>query len=782
MTPSSDSRERPVTTSETASVRAHTARRAYSYLSPPEFEALVGDLLGALDEGRYSRHGLSRDQGVDLSRHVDGRLEVVQVKHYIGSDFDKLHADLSKERPKVERVAPARYSVATSLPLSKKQHDLIAQLFEPFLPSSDRVFGMEDLDQLLDTYPQVETAHFKLWLSSSAVLDALLHAGTYARSLALRREIEDALPAFVQCGSYREAREILSQHRVCLIAGGPGVGKSTLARMLLADAVGRGYQLVHVASDISEAWEMYRADQNQVFYYDDFLGQVSLVERGLRKNEDSEILRFIDEVARSKSKLAVLTTRESILRQARVLHDQLSSVEDARYKYVLKMEDYTRLDRAKILYNHVYFSRVSREARNELVSSQSYMKIIDHKSYTPRLIQMLTQDEELHAGSAGFVRRALDLLDHPDRLWRSAFGQLSVEQQALLEVLVTLPRYVDVSDLSTAWDAFVRESLGRPPREPLRSALRVLEPTFVEIVEFESGQRAAHLHKPAVLDFLLGWLNETPEVVPRLLRAAVFLDQVEKVWSYSRSVGPSSDVAKRRALERVRTAFYGDKDLVMAKALELRDRPLATREQVQAWSGRRRLEPTRITHELRARFLVDLAREDEFADLRMPLRSALEALVARWELPSGDPTFGIVILERLDDERWFTDEEFAVLRRRVRNALLDADTLEAYDALAQLRERWPESFDNLYWEDAATRFREYAERRLEEEPVLGSGIDEIEATAAVYGVDLGTALEDARQREPDPDDLIADDYRPSAGEAYPSVSEDDQIRDLFNSL
>jgi MinD superfamily P-loop ATPase len=71
---------------------------------------------------------------------------------------------------------------------------------------------------------------------------------------------------------------MLRKEGVCVIAGVPGIGKTTLAKMLLADAVHDGYEAIQVSADVEEAWNVYAPGCKQAFYYDDFLGRTALVE------------------------------------------------------------------------------------------------------------------------------------------------------------------------------------------------------------------------------------------------------------------------------------------------------------------------------------------------------------------------------------------------------------------------------------------------------------------------------------------------------------------------
>ena len=57
---------------------------------------------------------------------------------------------------------------------------------------------------------------------------------------------------------------------------------------------------------------------------------------------------------------------------------------------------YTRLIRAKILFNHVYFSDITAKYKQSILEGNGYFKIIDHSNYSPRIIDLLTQHSRVY--------------------------------------------------------------------------------------------------------------------------------------------------------------------------------------------------------------------------------------------------------------------------------------------------------------------------------------------------------------------------------------------------
>ena len=88
----------------------------------------------------------------------------------------------------------------------------------------------------------------------------------------------------------------LDKFRYCIIAGIPGIGKTTLAEVLLADLVDRqGFEAFRIAHDLSEIRPIKNSKRKQVFYFDDFLGKTSLEK--LQKNEDQRLIELMEDVA-----------------------------------------------------------------------------------------------------------------------------------------------------------------------------------------------------------------------------------------------------------------------------------------------------------------------------------------------------------------------------------------------------------------------------------------------------------------------------------------------------
>lgn len=164
----------------------------FSSLSSSEFEDLARDLLGQELGIRFEAFADGPDDGID-GRHAaaDGNV-ILQAKHYYRSGFSKLRTKMKQERSTIDALQPQRYILATSVALTPASKTKIAAEIGPALKNPGDILGLQDLIALLRKFPEVETAHPKLWQQSSGVLKTLI-TGAVADALSKQASIPAAL-------------------------------------------------------------------------------------------------------------------------------------------------------------------------------------------------------------------------------------------------------------------------------------------------------------------------------------------------------------------------------------------------------------------------------------------------------------------------------------------------------------------------------------------------------------------------------------------------------------
>lgn len=532
----------------------------FTCLSPADWEDLCADLIGAHLNLRFQVHTAGRDGGIDLlhgSRACEGT--VVQCKHYCRSGFPRLLADLVRnELPKLSKVNPQRYIVATSVSLTPGNKEEIRASMSPWCRGVDDVIGADDIRALLRRYPEIEKTHHKLWLTSIAMMESVLHGRLAVWNRWTRAEIERLLSTYVETPSHQEAHKLLHEHHYCVLTGIPGIGKTTLAHMLAAPYLNDGYELVWVQGDFQDALTQWKSDHNQVFLLDDFLGQTCLRE-GRAQNEDGVLLRLLAHVRDSTKHRAVLTTREYILEEAKHHSDKLRRCGLESGKCVLKLEGFTRQHRAQILYNHLYFSDLPQECVELLISTGTHKKIVDHPNYNPRLVEWMTGTWAKQLPQPGtFPVRCLEGLSNPGEIWAEAYrAQLVRGGRELLLALASASCPLPVEVLRGFWLPLRRAPGGQGTDVELVHefdlALRQLDGNFIRTRQ--SGDSiAVEFHNPSINDFVRMQIVSTPALVEALVKEAQTFEQVQTLLGLRKdreSRGPAFQVCDPRWVERV---------------------------------------------------------------------------------------------------------------------------------------------------------------------------------------------------------------------------------------
>ncbi|MBN1968955.1 MAG: restriction endonuclease [Candidatus Delongbacteria bacterium] len=549
----------------------------FTALSSYDFEVLVRDLLQKELGLTLESFTTGKDKGIDLRYcSVRSGTIIVQCKHYFTSGFKALHSHLKNEElKKVQKLNPKRYIVATSVGLTPGNKDQIKSLFASCHLSTSDIYGKDDLNNLLGKYPEVERRNFKLWLTSEPVLERILHNAIFTRTGIEAEHIKNKIKIYVQNESYFKAKKILDELHYCIISGIPGIGKTTLAEILLIDFLEHGFEIIHISSDIEEAYAAYDSNKKQIFYYDDFLGQTALEDK-FNKNEEHRLLQFISTIRKTRNARFILTTREYILNQAKLTYEKLSNSDFDYRKCVIELASYTKFNKAKILFNHVYFSDLSEEQKKEILQDKNYLKIIKHPNYNPRIIEWMTEySQTIEYKDQSYIQIFLSNLDNPSKLWRHAFlNQLSISSQCLLIVLASLPNEVFIDDLQQAFESFYfsyakKYSIATTPHN-FKNSLDELESNFIRI-EKSRDSLIIKFHNPSIRDFLNLYLYENNPIAKIVLESVIFFEQCEKLWAKNNSVHQLDNNASISIKDRIPERFPNIFWQAMEKSFEAKN-------------------------------------------------------------------------------------------------------------------------------------------------------------------------------------------------------------------
>jgi len=747
-------------------------------LSPHDFELLCRDLLQRLLGLWLESFTTGRDNGIDFRHRTDTNHLVLQCKHYAESGFDALSRGLAnKERKKIEAINPTKYLLATSVGLTPRCKEELLKILAPYCLASEDIFGKDDLNNLLTEYPDIECKHFKLWLTSSAVLERVLSSGIFSDSDLHLERIRLRLLRYVPNHSFDRAKALLDKSHFCIVAGIPGIGKTTLSEVLLADLVDRqGFTAFRITNELSELRSVKKPKSKQVFYFDDFLGKTALDK--LQKNEDQRLVELMEEVANNPNWRFILTTREYILNIAKRRYEAFAYPPLNFQMCVVNLSDYTHPIRAKILYNHIYFSDLPRVYKLALLDEHGYEKILNHRNYNPRVIEYMTAAH--HASTVAptlYLKEFVDSLDNPARIWDHAFRhQISEPARNLLLVLTTLPDEVALEGLEKAFRKFYefrQKRFGFSTRPgDWNDALKELDGNFIK-----TGKRGAvhvvSFHNPSVKDFMENFLESSDSDVIDLFKGAFFYEQYASLWA-------GVHERRYRGIELAGSEYL---KTLAANLWGPSSRTIRVVNQEGETIGVHSHSPS---NESRADFFIQVIDELSPPEATRSVESLLSQLSDLWKNGSADRE-DLVRLLKILTKRGMKEDESPFLAAR-QCLLASPETNEEFRAAADFCKEYPETVSAEEFDILGDQFLKFASKLSQESDDDPDWLRQIAWDLEYIGEKLNVDTEDFTQNLIEQADEIenerAEQESPYDDERdwHPSDSMMDDVQAMFDGL
>ncbi|MBK4723593.1 ATP-binding protein [Azospirillum sp. YIM DDC1] len=539
-------------------------------------------------------------------------------------------------------------------------------------------------------------------------------------------------PRYVRTKHFYMARAQLADCGAVLISGPPGVGKTTLANMLMLDSVAEGFEPVAIRREVRDGIARFRPRTRQVFWYDDFLGATFIGDRSpfAERNEDGDLVDFIEAVRDAGSRF-LLTTREHILQDALMSSGRLAYSGVPNLYYRMALEDLEDEQRARILYNHLYFGSLPQEHVVALVTAPAKLVgAVKHRNFSPRVVEWVTDFKRLKGVSPKDYPDHLEAaFDDPAACWEDTYrNQVSESARCLLLALYSLGGEARVTDLRRVWEPL--QELRRSPSErregAFDEALRSLDNSLTTV-----HQGTVTFLNPSIKEFIGGKLSGAIDNARDLLLTARLVAQLTQIWA----------LAEAKRSSPLRTYIHGDGAPVLVEALA---RTLLHPYRLPGARGR---SPVDIGPEARAAFvakvLVALGSQGNISLLQQAIGQMLEVWSDGWRpnIPNA-----VELLYVLFDGRPHFDGSWDNLFQSVKIGVLGAlfrsvrasDFLEIRTLATKLPERW--AFDDH--ERYTQAFKRYIASAFPLEVIRCRSCREVMSlTAVLGGASIGTGFE-----------------------------------------
>lgn len=509
----------------------------FTNLSDVEFERLSADIISRQLGVKLRYFAPGRDGGIDLVDDMVNKNIVVQVKHYAKSSFSGLLTSLRKEVDKVKTIKPKQYYICVSQELTALNITEIYNLFKDYMDDTSNIITKYELVNFLneDSNQDILRKNYKLWLLSDKLLKDIFNNEVFIDSEVLLDDINEDFKFFVQAKVFNDALETLKNHRILMLYGAPGVGKSINSKMLAAAFVKEDYiiryttdgQVSKIKSVVSE-----NPDVKEVILLDDCLGQYYF---NLKKGQDRELISFIKYIKQHKNKILILNTRVTILNEAKRSRFEFRDFLD-QDKIPLKtidMEAISLDEKAEIFYNHLSRNKIPKPYFDSLKLDKKYKNIIRHGNYNPRIIEYVTQKFRYSKiESEDYYKYILKNLENPKEVWADEFDEkLGELDRIFMHTLFSLTdTYTEVDVLKECF-IFRLQNEGRAKSTiDYFSVVKTrLTKSLVRILDVNGKQMIGVLN-PSINDYMNSHLKSNTIGLNAIRDSILYIEQLEKMY------------------------------------------------------------------------------------------------------------------------------------------------------------------------------------------------------------------------------------------------------------
>lgn len=505
----------------------------FEQLSAIDFEQLANDLLSAELKISFESFKEGKDQGIDL-RYINGSAQtIVQCKRYKKDGFSALSASVKKEKTKMDKAKPSKYILFTSTALSAKNKDDLIKNLSPHCLSATDIYGHSEINALLRKFPKIERAHYKLWMPNTNILEKVISANIDNLSILTLNQIKQRILQYHRPPYFTEAEDILESCGHILIAGPAGSGKTALTQALAIQYLAGGYEVISISADIKSSLQSLSVTNNQLFIYDDFLGQTSFEEK-LEKNEDNLIVKLIKRCLACNNTKFILSTREYILKTAYSTYEKLDQSKKITKTITLNPIKLSIQDRAKITHSMLHYSNIDQSRKIALVLADCHKKLINSDNFNPRIVDMsINHDYWIETSPEEHIKIILNNISSPTELWDHIYNnQLSDQQKSTIDVIGSFGSQITIEHFEnacTSHHSFLQSKyIAKSGVYSFKKAMKTLVGDFLVTSKNSKNDTLVSAINPSLKDFVIEQISSNNSN-RNLFLSAVYFEQVKNL-------------------------------------------------------------------------------------------------------------------------------------------------------------------------------------------------------------------------------------------------------------
>lgn len=505
----------------------------YSNLNDIEFEELCKDIMQRKLNEELRTFSGGKDKGIDI-RNNDHSI-IIQVKHYYKSTYTTLKRELTKEIEKVEKLKPKQYYICISSSLNPMQIDEIYKMFKKYMSNDSNIITIKEIDDFLQKGQNQEIVdkHFKLWLSASNILEKIGQNDIFIDCESLLDNINEEVKYFVKTNMFDKCLEILDNERMIAIVGMPGVGKTTTSKMLILKYVEKGYRVRYSTNnDISNLKKSIsnNPDAKEVILLDDCLGQHYLK---MEEKHENEIISLIKYIKLHENKVLIMNSRITIFNEAKKRSEEFNNIiEDKEVKiYTINMDNIDFIEKAKILYNHLYFNEIENEYFEEIKKGKRYLNIIRHRNYNPRIIQNIAKKSKINMPSEDYYKYIIECLNNPKHIWQNEYNnRIEKEDRIFLLVLYSMSDFMVKYDLlEKAFNKRIEKETIDTSKNCFSEVIKRLNESMIKLI-VKDKERYISVLNPSVNDFLKEEFYKNTVEIKKILESSISIEQIDRLY------------------------------------------------------------------------------------------------------------------------------------------------------------------------------------------------------------------------------------------------------------